>query len=240
VKRSGICDHRQIDGRDRSAEGGIRHVAKTATLIPEGRHIQIKIHQLAEYFYCLISAALQWWGLPVRVGVGNLADSVRASLKMNWTSRWTLAISPSKSDGRMPAGYGLYGGTGLGTVTSSANVAWVTLTIPSIASKTAITNIDLCRRIGIGAPSLGCGLGPCQFKKYGGKCAETDQAATDLPGTRTLPSNTPDSISRRGGPSWAVDDNASATRGLQTNCVEQRQDVRVTDVTRFSPAETAL
>ena len=57
---SGIGDHRQIDRRYRPAKTGIRHVARSAGLVPEGRNVQVKIQQLAEYFYGLGSAAPQY------------------------------------------------------------------------------------------------------------------------------------------------------------------------------------
>jgi NAD(P)-dependent dehydrogenase (short-subunit alcohol dehydrogenase family) len=46
-------------------------------------------------------------GLPARAGGGSSLHSLSAALKIAWISRRTLAISPSKSDGRMPGGYGL-------------------------------------------------------------------------------------------------------------------------------------
>src|SRR6266850_5101016 len=61
--RSGIRDHRQIDGRDRSAKAGVRHMAERAGPIPEGGHVLVEIHQLAEYSICVISGALKCWRL---------------------------------------------------------------------------------------------------------------------------------------------------------------------------------
>src|SRR6266850_1362195 len=61
--RSGIRDHRQIDGRDRSAKAGVRHVAETAGPIPKGGHVLVEVHYLAEHLYCLISGALKCWRL---------------------------------------------------------------------------------------------------------------------------------------------------------------------------------
>src|ERR1700730_13242649 len=54
----------KIDGGYRPAEGDIRHMAETAGLIPEGRHILVEIQQLAEYVDGLISAALQCRWIP--------------------------------------------------------------------------------------------------------------------------------------------------------------------------------
>src|SRR5229473_2576945 len=54
VKRSRIGDHRQVDGRDRSAKAGVRHMAGAASLIFEGRNGQVEVQQLSEYFDCII------------------------------------------------------------------------------------------------------------------------------------------------------------------------------------------
>src|SRR2546430_14264661 len=60
-------------------------------------------------------------GLPARVGGGRAADSPSASLKMELISRRTLAISEFKSAGRMPGGYGLYGGA---EFAAAGDAAW--------------------------------------------------------------------------------------------------------------------
>src|SRR6266851_7038929 len=46
LKGSGIRDHGQIDGWDRSAKSRVRHVTKTAGSILKGRHLLIEIHEL--------------------------------------------------------------------------------------------------------------------------------------------------------------------------------------------------
>src|SRR6202022_501036 len=74
--------------------------------------------------------------------------------KMVLTSRRTLAISEFISGGRMLGGmelrfvgYGLYGGFGEGRVWAEA--VWGTLKSPSTAARPAVTNLDVCRRIGV-------------------------------------------------------------------------------------------
>src|SRR5260370_6994429 len=62
--RSGIRDHRIIHRRDRSAKGGVRHVARRAGRISEGRDVPVVIHKLAERFYRLIYSVLKSWSLP--------------------------------------------------------------------------------------------------------------------------------------------------------------------------------
>ena len=85
----------------------------------KGDMFSSKFSQLAEHLYCLISGALKCWRLTCQRRRINARAAARASLKMRLTSRRTLAISDSKSGGRMPGGlepgsggYGLYGGKG--------------------------------------------------------------------------------------------------------------------------------
>src|SRR5258708_681802 len=47
---SGVCHHRQIDRRNRSAISGVGHVAETAGNILVDRNVLVEIHQLAESF----------------------------------------------------------------------------------------------------------------------------------------------------------------------------------------------
>src|SRR6266850_3618191 len=67
VKRPRKRDHRQVDGGDRSAEAGVRHVAGRASRILEDGHLLVEVHQLAERLNHVIAAALQCWRLPCQI-----------------------------------------------------------------------------------------------------------------------------------------------------------------------------
>src|ERR1700753_1873450 len=68
---SGVRDHRKIDGRDRAAEGGIGHMAESAGLIPEGRHVFVEIQQPAKYSHCVISGALKYRRVTFPLGIAQ-------------------------------------------------------------------------------------------------------------------------------------------------------------------------
>src|ERR1700730_5257762 len=69
---------------------------------------------------------------------------------MIWTSRRTLNNSDCTSAGRMPEGYGLYGGKGWSTCArASVNPARGTLKIPSTVAKAVVTSSEVCRRISV-------------------------------------------------------------------------------------------
>src|SRR6267143_750640 len=67
VERSGKCDYRQIDGGDRSAEASVGHMARGAGHIPEGGHVLVEVHQLAERLDHVVAAALQRRRLPRQI-----------------------------------------------------------------------------------------------------------------------------------------------------------------------------
>src|SRR6266404_6802271 len=61
--RSRIRDHRQIDRRDRSAEADVRHVTRSAGLVPVGGYVLVVIHGLAEQLNQPLPGALKGWRL---------------------------------------------------------------------------------------------------------------------------------------------------------------------------------
>src|SRR3984893_3571374 len=69
--RTGICDHRQIDGRDRPAKAGVRQMARSTGHVPEGGHILVVIQQAPEYSYRIISSALKYWRVTFPLGIAQ-------------------------------------------------------------------------------------------------------------------------------------------------------------------------
>src|SRR6516162_2930099 len=112
VKRPGIRDHRQIDRRYRPAESRIWHMAERAGFVPEGRHIFVEIHQLAEYVYRLISAAPQYRWITCQSRMRQLSPFVKRFIEDE------LDFAPNPCDlriqiGRQDAGWIGIVGSGL-------------------------------------------------------------------------------------------------------------------------------
>jgi hypothetical protein len=75
VECSGISDDRQIDGRDRPAKAGIRHVAGSAGHISQGGYVLIVVQESAENPYRLISGTLNG---------GRVTHALSVTISQRW------------------------------------------------------------------------------------------------------------------------------------------------------------
>ena len=84
----GVRDHGEVHRRDRSAEPGVRHVARGACHVLERGHVYVVIHQLAERHDRPVTGALLRGRLPchvrrrqcIRLGEGLLEDGLDFAL----------------------------------------------------------------------------------------------------------------------------------------------------------------